>query len=125
MDVRVSARVTATEDSDKVTTAILNLFPRAEVRQQESRIIATTTSLDHFKTLLEKQKIKTQIDTMSSQKFQEFKKFLDFMAKSKDGEEFLLHVTDAGKLGKIKKFKNVETKILPQDWTNTLRLASS
>ncbi len=65
--------------------------------------------------LLEKQKIKTQIDQMAPQKFQEFKKFLDFMVKSKDGEEFSLRITDTERSEKIKKFKNVGTKILLQD----------
>ena len=65
--------------------------------------------------LLEKQKIKTQIDQMTPQKFQEFKKFLDFLVKSKDGDEFLLRFPDADNPKTIKKFKNVGTKILLQD----------
>ena len=65
--------------------------------------------------LLEKQKIKTQIDHMSPQKFQEFKKFLVFLVKSKDGDEFLLRFPDADHPKTIKKFKNVGTKILLQD----------
>ncbi len=65
--------------------------------------------------LLEKQKIKTQIDQMSPEKFQEFKKLLDFVVKSKNGEEFSLRITDADHTGKIKKFKNVGQKLLPQD----------
>ena len=65
--------------------------------------------------LLEKQKIKTQIDQMAPQKFQEFKKLLNFVVKSKDGEEFLLRLPDADHPRKIKKFKNVGTKILLQD----------
>jgi predicted transcriptional regulator len=65
--------------------------------------------------LLEKQKIKTQIDQMSSQNFQEFKKLLDFLAKSKEGEELLLKIPDAEQPEKIKKFKNINTKILIKD----------
>ena len=65
--------------------------------------------------LLEKQKIKTQIDQMSPQKFQGFKKFLDFLVTSKARKEFLLRLPDANHPEKIKKFKNVGTKILPQD----------
>jgi predicted transcriptional regulator len=65
--------------------------------------------------LLEKQKIKTQIDQMTPQKFQEFKKLLNFVVKSKDGEEFLLRFPEVDHPGKIKKFKNVGTKILLQD----------
>jgi predicted RNA binding protein with dsRBD fold (UPF0201 family) len=62
MDVRIVARVGPTEDMDKVTAAIRNLFPRASVEPQEpserTLLVATTTSLDRFKTLLEKQKIR-------------------------------------------------------------------
>ena len=65
--------------------------------------------------LLEKQKIKTQIDQMTPQKFQEFKKFLDFLVKSKDGDEFLLHFPDTDNHEKIRKFKNVGTTISLQD----------
>ena len=65
--------------------------------------------------MLEKQKIKSQIDKMSPQKFQEFKKFLEFMAKSKSGEEFLLHVLDSSNLKTAKKFKNLGTTILPKE----------
>jgi hypothetical protein len=67
------------------------------------------------KLLLEKQKIKKQIDKMSPKKFQEFKKFLQFMAKSKSGEEFLLHVADSSQLRTAKKFKNLGTTILPNE----------
>ena len=65
--------------------------------------------------LLEKQKIKTQIDQMSSQNFQEFKKLLDFLAKSKEGEELLLRIPSVEQPEKIKKFKNINTKILRKD----------
>jgi hypothetical protein len=44
--------------------------------------------------LLEKQKIKTQIDQMTFEKFQEFKNVLDFLAKNRDGEDFLLRILD-------------------------------
>ncbi|MEJ2244351.1 MAG: hypothetical protein P8X87_07505 [Candidatus Bathyarchaeota archaeon] len=67
------------------------------------------------KLLLEKQKIKKQIDKMSPKKFQEFKKFLQFMAKSKSGEEFLLHVAGSSQLRTAKKFKNLGTTILPNE----------
>ena len=46
---------------------------------------------------------------------QEFKKFIDFMMKSKVGEEFLLQFQDSGNQRKMKKFKNLGTTILPQD----------
>jgi len=70
---------------------------------------------DEIILLLEKQKIKTQIDQMTPEKFQEFKKVLNFLVKSKDGEEFLLHVPDTDNPGKIRKFKNVGTTISLQD----------
>jgi len=70
---------------------------------------------DEIMLLLEKQKIKTQIDKMTPIKFLEFKKLLDFLVKSKDGEEFLLHVLDRDNSEKIRKFKNVGTTILLQD----------
>jgi hypothetical protein len=67
------------------------------------------------KLLLEKRKIKNQIDRMLPHKFQEFKKFLQFMARSKSGEEFLLYVSDSGDLRRVKKFKNLGTTVLSQD----------
>ena len=60
---------------------------------------------DEIMLLLEKQKIKTQIDQMTPQKFQEFKKLLNFVVKSKDGEEFLLRFPDADRPEKIKSSK--------------------
>ena len=70
---------------------------------------------DAIMLLLEKQKIKTQIDQMAPQQFQEFKKLLVFLVKSKDGEEFLLHVPDTDNSEKTRKFKNVGTPISLQD----------
>lgn len=68
------------------------------------------------KLLLEKQKIKKQIDQMEPKKFQEFKNFVNFMLKSKKGEEFLLRFPPTSNNGaKIKKFKNIETISLSQD----------
>ncbi len=67
------------------------------------------------KLLLEKQKIKNQIDKMPPKKFQEFKKFLEFMAKSKSGEEFLLNVPDSSRLTTAKRFKNLGITILPNE----------
>ena len=67
MDVRIVARVAVTEAVDKVTMAITNLFPDAMVQQQSTdsmQLVATTTSLDHFKTLLEKQKIRDTARTL-------------------------------------------------------------
>ena len=65
--------------------------------------------------LLEKQKIKSQIDKMTPQKFQEFKKFLVFLVKSKNGAEFLFRIPEANQPEKIKKFKNMGTTFLSQE----------
>ena len=68
MDVHIVSRVAITEDPEKITAAIHNLFPGASIRQQEttqaSRLLATTTSLDQFKTMLEKQKIRDTARTI-------------------------------------------------------------
>lgn len=61
--------------------------------------------------LLEKYKVKTQIDDMSPEKFEQFKKFFDFLVKSKKGDEFLLHLSGSGFSKKVKKFKNLGTII--------------
>jgi predicted transcriptional regulator len=84
-------------------------------KRGESKYALSDRTKDEIKLLMEKQKIKTQIDQMSPQKLQEFKKLLDFLVKSKEGEEFLLSLPDADNPEKIKKFKNVGTKSLLQD----------
>jgi len=65
--------------------------------------------------LLEKQKIKTQIDQMTPKNFQEFKKLLDFLTKSKDQDEFMLQFPNADHPEKIKIIKNMGTKIFVED----------
>lgn len=70
---------------------------------------------DEIKLLLEKQEIQKKIDQMTPQKIQEFKKFLDFLVESKEGEEFWVWLPDIDHPEKIIKFKNVGTKILRQD----------
>jgi len=70
---------------------------------------------DEVKLLLEKQGIKTKIDQMTPQEIQEFQKFLDFLVQSELGEEFWLWLPDIVHPEKIKKFKNVGTKVLRQD----------
>lgn len=57
MDVTISALVTITENPEKVTAAILNVFPEAIVELQEHLLVATTSCLDQFKGLLRNQKI--------------------------------------------------------------------
>jgi len=65
--------------------------------------------------LLEKQKIKTQIDQMTPKNFQEFKKLLNFLTKSKDQDEFMLLYPNADHPEKIKIIKNMGTKIFVED----------
>ena len=84
-------------------------------KQGIEKYALTEKGKDTITRLLEKQKIKNQIDQMSPEKFQELKKLLEFIVKSKDGEEFSLRVSDSGHQRKIKKFKNAGTTILPQD----------
>ena len=70
---------------------------------------------DEIMLLLEKQKIKAQIDQMTPKNFQEFKKFLDFLTQSKDQDEFLLRFPNADHPEKIKVIKNMGTTIFVQD----------
>ena len=70
---------------------------------------------DEVKLLLEKQEIKTKKDQMTPQKIQQFTKFLDFLVESEKGEEFWIWLPDIDHPEKIKKFKNVGTKVLRQD----------
>ena len=84
-------------------------------KRGESKYALSTGAKAEVKLLLEKQKIKIQIDKMSAQKIQEFKKLLVFLVKSKEGEEFCLCLPDADNPEKIRTFKNAGTKILLQD----------
>jgi hypothetical protein len=70
---------------------------------------------DKVKLLVEKRGLNEKIDQMTPQKIQEFLKFLDFMVKAEEGEEFWLWLPDIVHPEKIKKFKYVETKILRQN----------
>ena len=102
-------------DADKATVSeyLSELVDEGQVvlkpkrKQGIDKYALSTTGKDAITLLLEKQKIKTQIDQMLPEKFQEFKKFLEFMVKSKKGEEFSLQLTDAENPKKIKKFKNL------------------
>ena len=105
---KVSDYLTELLDEDKIL-----LKPKR--KQGIDKYALTEKGKDTTIRLLEKQKIKKQIDQMSTEKFQEFKKFIDFMMKSKVGEEFLLQFQDSGNQRKMKKFKNLGTTILPQD----------
>jgi predicted transcriptional regulator len=65
--------------------------------------------------LLKTQQIMARINKWTPQKIEEFMKFLDFLADSKEGEEFWLWLPDLEHAECIKKFRYVETKVLRQD----------
>jgi predicted transcriptional regulator len=108
-------------DKDTVSKYLDGLLDEGKIilkpkrKQRIEKYVLSPEGKKITRLLIEKQIIKNQIDKMSPQKFQEFKKFLDFMAKSKDGEEFLLHVPDSSNLKTAKKFKNLGTTILPKE----------
>ena len=84
-------------------------------KQGIEKYTLTVKGKETTKLLLEKQKIKKQIDQMSPEKFQEFKNFIDFMIRSKEGAEFLLQLPTSSNGDKKKKFKNVGTITLSKD----------
>ena len=110
-------------DADKVTVSkyLTELFDEGTViwkpkrKRGVNKYALSSKAKDKTMLLLEKQKIKTQIDQMAPKKFQEFKNLLDFLVKSKDGEEFLLPVPDTDHPEQIRKFKNVGTTIPLKD----------
>ena len=108
-------------DKDTVSKYLDELLDKGKIvlkpkrKQGIEKYALTVKGKDTTTLLLEKQKIKRQIDQMPPKKFQEFKKFLVFMVKSKNGEELFLRFPDAGNHVQIRKFKNVGTEILPKD----------
>ncbi|HDS59171.1 MAG TPA: coaE operon protein [Thermoplasmatales archaeon] len=58
MEVSISAPVSATEDPERVKSAICNLFPEAAVQAHPDRLEASAHSLDMFRELLKKQQIR-------------------------------------------------------------------
>jgi predicted transcriptional regulator len=92
-----------------------NIVLKPKRKQGIEKYALTNKGKNTITLLLEKQKIKTQIDQMSPEKFLEFKDLLGFLVKSKNGEEFLLRLPDTEHSEKIKKFKNLGTKILPKE----------
>lgn len=88
---------------------------KSKRKQGIEKYTLTLEGRKETKILLEKQKIKKQIDQMSTEKFLQFKKFLDFMLKSKEGTEFLLQLKNAGNNSEIKKFKNIGTIVTSKD----------
>jgi predicted transcriptional regulator len=92
-----------------------NIVLKPKRKQGIEKYALTTKGKNTITLLLEKQKIKTQIDQMSPKKFLEFKQLLGFLVKSKSGEEFLLRFQDTDHSEKIKKFKNLGTKSLSKE----------
>lgn len=92
-----------------------NIVLKPKRKQGIDKYALTNKGKNSITLLLEKQKIKTQIDQMSSEKFLEFKQLLGFLVKSKNGEEFSLRLPNTNNSEKIKKFKNLGTRILPKE----------
>ena len=98
-------------DADKVTVSkyLTELFDEGKViwkpkrKRGVNKYALSKKAKDETMLLLEKQKIKTQIDQMTPQNFQKFKNFLDFLVKSKDGKKFLSNLPDLDHPEKIKK----------------------
>jgi hypothetical protein len=57
IDVRVIAPVRDTEVTDRVTDAVRNLFPNAEIREEPGRLVAEAHSMDAFSERLHEQEI--------------------------------------------------------------------
>ncbi len=57
VDVRIEAPVHDTEVTDRVADAVENVFPDADPRHEDGRLIAETHSLDAFSDVLHEQEI--------------------------------------------------------------------
>lgn len=66
IEASIRVPVEDTEVTDRVEDAVRNLFPNADLRTEEGRIVGTTHSLDHFSELLHRQEI---LDTARSEFF--------------------------------------------------------
>ena len=84
-------------------------------KQGIDKYALTDKGKDVITLLLEKQKTKAQIDKMPPETFQQFKKFLDFLAKSKKGDQFTLTHTDTANSKKKTVFKNLGTTVTSKD----------
>jgi len=56
--VRVETPLHPTENPDRVTTALRNLFPEARIESTEGRIVGTTENLDRLRELIRNQRIR-------------------------------------------------------------------
>ncbi|MCW4022929.1 MAG: hypothetical protein ACOWW1_08135 [archaeon] len=92
-----------------------NIVIKPKRKQGIEKYALTDKGTDEITLLLEKHKVKTQIDQMSPERFGQFKRFVDFLAKSKKGEVFVLEHSEAKGIKQIKKFKNLGTTLESKD----------
>jgi predicted transcriptional regulator len=92
-----------------------NVVLKPKRKQGIEKYALTSKGKKTITLLLEKQKVKTQINQMTSERFEQFKKFLSFIGKSKKGDEFLLMVPDTKFSKKVTKFKNLGTTVESAD----------
>jgi hypothetical protein len=57
VDVRIVAPVRDTEVADRVSDAVTNLFPNADVSREAGRVVAETHAMDRFSERLHEQEI--------------------------------------------------------------------
>jgi predicted RNA binding protein with dsRBD fold (UPF0201 family) len=58
--MRIEADLKATEDEEKLTAAIKNIFPNAKLKIEGKRIVGET-DIEHFEKLIKEQKIRTTV----------------------------------------------------------------
>lgn len=92
-----------------------NVVLKPKRKQGIDKYALTDKGKDVITFLLDKHKVKTQIQQMSPERFKQLKKLLDFVSKSKKGEEFLLQFSDSKGSKKSKRFKNLGTTLATKD----------
>ena len=92
-----------------------NLIIKPKRKQGIDKYALTDKGTDEITLLLEKFKVKTQIDQMSPERFVQFKRFVDFLANSKKDEVFVLEHSESKGVKQIKKFKNLGTTLDSKD----------
>jgi len=58
MKVRVFCRIYPTENPEKIRDAVLKIFPNAKIRISENYLVAETSSMENFASLLRRQRIR-------------------------------------------------------------------
>ncbi len=58
MKVRVFCRIYPTENPEKIRDAVLKIFPDAKIRISENYLVAETSSMENFASLLRRQRIR-------------------------------------------------------------------